>query len=53
MEAPWVLLSRDFPAKKAPPPLENWMMTGDLASLAASKVALMVDVDVQLVFEKS
>ena len=37
-----------FPAKKAPPPLENWIITGDWISLAAWRAALIVDVEVQL-----
>ena len=37
-----------FPARKAAPPLENWMMTGELMSLAAWRIALMVEVEVQL-----
>jgi hypothetical protein len=32
-----------FPARKAPPPLETWMMTGDLAFFAASSTALAVE----------
>ena len=37
-----------FPARNAAPPLENWMMTGELMSLAAWSTALIVEVDVQL-----
>jgi hypothetical protein len=37
----WVLT--DLPAKKAPPPLLTWMMTGDLLFLAASSTALHVE----------
>src|SRR6056297_172908 len=31
---------RDLPAKNVPPPLENWMMTGEFAVCAASSTAL-------------
>ena len=41
-----------LPARKAAPPLENWMMTGELISLAAWRIALMVEVEVQLKAEK-
>ena len=37
-----------LPARNAAPPLENWMMTGELISLAAWRIALMVEVEVQL-----
>ena len=41
-----------LPARNAAPPLENWMMTGELMSLAAWRIALMVDVEVQLKADK-
>ena len=37
-----------LPARNAAPPLENWMMTGELISLAACSTALIVEVEVQL-----
>ena len=37
-----------LPARNAAPPLENWMMTGELMSLAACSTALIVEVEVQL-----
>ena len=41
-------LCLSIPARKAAPPLENWIMTGELMSRAAWSTALMVEVDVQL-----
>ena len=34
--------------EEAAPPLENWIMTGELMSRAACSTALIVDVEVQL-----
>src|SRR6056297_3117311 len=39
MAACWRSFGNDLPAKKLPPPLENWMMTGELAVCAASSTA--------------
>jgi hypothetical protein len=36
------LLSRNLPPKKAPPPFENWMMMGLLASRAACSAGTTV-----------
>ena len=36
-------LPTPLPAKKAPPPLETWIITGDLDFRAASKQALAVE----------
>jgi hypothetical protein len=48
MEASWFVLGIALPAKKAAPPLEVWIMIGDLASRAASRVAITVDEEVTL-----
>jgi len=37
-----------LPAKKADPPFEHWMMTGEFAFIPASMTALHVDELVQL-----
>lgn len=46
MEAFWSVLEMALPAKKAAPPLEVWSMMGDLASRAASRVAMAVEEEV-------
>jgi hypothetical protein len=48
IEASWLELEIALPAKKAAPPLEVWIMMGDLASRAASRVAMTVEEDVTL-----
>ena len=37
-----------LPARKAAPPLENCIITGEFTSLAACRTALIVEVEVQL-----
>lgn len=37
-----------LPAKNAAPPFENWIITGELISLAAWSTALIVELEVQL-----
>ena len=47
MDASWLPFLTPLPAKKAAPPCETWMMTGDLESRAPSSAATTVDDEVQ------